>query len=155
MSAEPAAPSQRRSRRIMAAILAVLWLGLVGLPPAGLAVVRKSWMESLDRPEARSEWETFRGAMRAQSGRDGPVQRKVPKSVEPPGLVWLRDHFALACGAWLLFGTVLWGVTAFFIIGAGSQRAAAAARSPAENQPRRDGHHEKENDRDAKDAKQG
>jgi len=106
----------------MATILAAAWLAFVGLPPAGLAIVRTSWMERLDRPEARAEWDEFRGAMRAQTGRDGPVQRKVPKSVEPPGLVWLRDHFTLACVAWLLFGSVLWGVTAFFAIGVGSQR---------------------------------
>lgn len=137
------------------AILAVLWLAVVGLPPAGLAIVRESWMEALSQPEARGEWEEFRGAMRRQTGREGPVQRKVPKSTEPPGLVWLRDHFTLACVAWLLFGSVLWGVTAFFVIGVGSQRPAAAGRSSPENEPRGDSHHEKENDRNAKDANQG
>ena len=139
----------------MAAILAALWLAFVALPPVGLAIVRESWMHELDRPEARAEWEAFRGAMQAQTGREGPVQRKVPKSEEPPVLVWLRDYFTLACSAWLLFGSVLWGVMAFFVIGVGSQRKASASRSLAENEPRRDRDHEKENDRDAKDTNQG
>lgn len=168
MAAEPAAQPKPSSRWIMATILAAAWIAFVGLPPAGLAIVRTSWMERLNRPEARAGWDEFRGAMQAQTGRDGPVQRKVPKSVEPPGLVWLRDHFTLACVAWLLFGSVLWGVTAFFAIGVGSQRGAAVGRSPPEehsgaavgrsppeDEPRGDRHHEKENDRDAKDAKQG
>lgn len=139
----------------MATILAAAWIALVGLPPAGLAFVRTAWMERLDRPEARAGWDEFRDAMRAQTGRDGPVQRKVPKSAEPPGLVWLRDHFTLACAAWLLFGSVLWGVTVFFAIGVGSQRGEAVGRSPPEDEPPGDRHNEKENDRDAKDAKQG
>lgn len=155
MPAQSVAPPKPSSRRIVIAILAVIWLAVVGLPPAGLAIVRESWMERLDRPESRAGWEEFRGAMRAQTGRDGPVQRKVPKSVEPPGLVWLRDHFTLACVAWLLFGSVLWGATAFFVIGVGSPRRAAAGGSFPENQPRGDRHHEKKNDRDAKDANQG
>ena len=107
-----------RIRRSTILTLAATWIVFVGLPPAGLAVIREAWMERLSRPEAQRQWDDFRIAMREQTGRDGPVQRKLPKSREPPELVWLRDYFGLACGAWLLFGSVLWGFTAFFAMGA-------------------------------------
>lgn len=106
-----------RIPRSLVVALAVSWLAVVGLPPLGLSLIRGAWIERLSRPEVQRQWDEFRGAMRQQTGRDGPVQRKVPKSHEPPQLVWLRDHFALACAAWLLFGSVLWAVTAFFAAG--------------------------------------
>ena len=45
--------------------------------------------------------------MRAQTGREGPVQRKVPRSAEPPLRVWLRDYIGLAIAAWLILGGTL------------------------------------------------
>jgi len=87
----------RRKGVLLAAV--VLWCLLVGLPPMVLSSVREDWMSRLDRPEVSRDWEHFREDMRRQTGQQGPVQRKVPRSAEPPGLVWLRDHFPLACGA--------------------------------------------------------
>lgn len=146
-----------RAPRAIVAVLVLGWVVAVALPPVGLAVVRRSWLESLGRPETRARWDDFRDAMRTQTGRDGPVQRKVPRSVEPPGLVWLRDHFALACAAWMLFGSVLWGVLAVFTLGvsAVSRRRRGDDESPSEQETGGQRHHEKKDRRDAEDAEQG
>jgi len=45
------------------------------------------------------------------------VQRKVPKSTEPPLRVWLRDYHWLAIAAWILFGTVLSFFTGVMVMG--------------------------------------
>jgi hypothetical protein len=135
------------TRRTIVPPLVAAWLALVTLPPAVLLQVRSRWLEALDRPAVQADWDTFRNDMRTQSGRDapvtGPVQRKVPRSAEPPLKVWLRDYVGLAIAAWVLFGTVLFGFLA----------AMVAGLFP-ENDPRggRDTH--KDQERDGKDAQQ-
>jgi hypothetical protein len=127
-------PSPRR--RAILILAAALWGVVVGLPPLGLLLVREDWIARLDRPDVVREWDRFREDMRRQTGTDGPVQRKVPKSNEPPGLVWLRDHTGLACAAWLFFGTVLWGMVTLFAWGA----AGGSGMSPGRpSRPETDG----------------
>jgi hypothetical protein len=129
------------------AFLVASWLAVIIIPPAVLLQVRSRWLEALDRPAAQADWDTFRRDMRSQSGRDapvtGPVQRKVPRSVEPPLRVWLRDHVGLAIAAWVLFGTVLFGFSAAVVVGLF-----------AENESRGDRDTEKHQNRDADDAQQ-
>ena len=48
----------------------------------------------------------------------GPVKRREPKSLEPPALVLMRDHFAVCLGLALLLSTVLFGTFMFFVRGA-------------------------------------
>ena len=98
--------------------LLAAWLAAMILPPAILFRARDGWLRHLDRPEAQSGWDEFRRDMRRQSGRDGPVQRKVPKSAEPPARVWLRDYFQLAVVAWVLFVGVLGGFFSLLVAGA-------------------------------------
>jgi hypothetical protein len=99
-----------------AAVLAV-WLAALVVPPVMLLRARADWLQRLDRPEAQTQWDEFRRDMRQQSGREGPVQRKVPKSAEPPARVWLRDYFRLAVVAWLLFVGVLGGFFSLLVAG--------------------------------------
>lgn len=117
---------ERRSRLVAAVVVAV-WLASLALPPAILAVWRTSRLAELSRPKVQAEWDTFRAAMREQSGREGPVQRKVPKSPEPPELVWLRDYFGLAVTAWVALVGVLGGFIGLLVLGV----AEAGRRGPA------------------------
>jgi hypothetical protein len=115
-----------RRPRLVAAVVVAVWLATLALPPAILAVWRTSRLAELSRPEIQAEWDTFRAAMREQSGREGPVQRKVPKSPEPPELVWLRDYFGLAVTAWVALVGVLGGFLGLLVLG-----VAAGRRGPA------------------------
>jgi hypothetical protein len=59
-------------------------------------------------PTAQLQWDEWVEAARRQSEGNGPVQRRVPKSKEPPVLVLLRDHFPVCVfGTWL-FSTALY-----------------------------------------------
>ena len=126
---------------------------LLALPLALLVAKRDAWLATLDRPEAQARWDTFREAMREQADGRGPVQRKVPKSAEPPLRIWLRDHVWLAIAAWLVLGGTLALFTMLFVAGALETRPAAV--SAAEQQTRRDGHDEEQDQRDGADAEQG
>lgn len=89
--------------------VAIACVAAVVVPPVLFLRWREERLGVVGRPESRAEWQTFRAAMREQSGRSGPVQRKVPRSEEPPELVWLRDYASLAVGAWIVFTSVMGG----------------------------------------------
>ncbi len=140
-------------------LIVAVWLAALILPPVLLLRARADWLEQWDRPEAQSQWDAFRHDMRQQSGRDGPVQRKVPKSAEPPIRVWLRDYFQLAVVAWVLFMGVLGGFFTLLVVGVlrgaaagGTDSRQACATSLAQDQPRRQRNDEKQHERDADDT---
>jgi hypothetical protein len=67
-------------------------------------------------PRAQAEWTKWREDV--ESGAvpdDGAVSRRTPKSTEPPWLVLMRDHFAVCLTAAIVFSSLLFAVTAFFV----------------------------------------
>ncbi len=127
-------PAERRRsgrRRWVAAVFVLVWGAMMIVPPLYLVANRKAWLASLEAPVAQEDWEDFRRAMRAESGAEGPVgpvQRKVPKSVEPPLRVWLRDYLPLAIIAWGVLGGTLGGFLGLMIVGASGSRGGATRR---------------------------
>ena len=118
------------------------WLAAVAAPPLALVAWRERRLAEVASPEAQAEWDAFRADMRQQSDRDGPVQRQVPKSAEPPELVWLRDYLGLAIAAWVTLIGVLGGFLAALALG--MARAASAAEDGAAG----DCHDQKQNECD-------
>lgn len=143
-------PARRMSRAALGAAV-VLWLAILVGPPAYLLRHRTAWLASLEQPQAQARWDEFREAMRGQTGHAGPVQRKVPKSAEPPLRVWLRDYAWLAITAWVVLGGTLGLFTGLLALGA---TAGGGAASATENQPGRDGDHEEQDHGDAENAEQ-
>ena len=138
----------RRVPAVALAAAAVLWLVILVGPPLFLLGQRTAWLAALERPEAQARWDEFRDAMRGQTGREGPVQRKVPRSDEPPLRVWLRDYVWLAIAAWGVLGGTLGLFTGMLALGA------LGSDSAAEDEPRRGRDHEEQDDRDAENAEQ-
>ena len=67
--------------------------------------------------ESASDWQTWRDDVQQQQTRPGPVRRRVPQSAEPPALVLMRDYFVVCLVGAVLFVTVLYWVTAWFVRG--------------------------------------
>jgi hypothetical protein len=109
----------------VAVAVAIVWLAVVLGPPLALLDWRERRLPAVGSAEYQAGWDEFRDDMRRQSGREGPVQRKVPKSVEPPELVWLRDHVGLAVIAWMTLAGVLGGFLAVVFLGAVRQGTTA------------------------------
>jgi len=123
-----------RSGRSQAVVLAVVaaWLAAIVVPPVVLSGWRAERLAELSKPGVQADWDSFREAMRKESGTDGPVQRKVPKSAEPPELVWLRDFFVLAVVAWVALVGVLGGFASLLVLGiSGGAKPAATSRGSA------------------------
>jgi len=115
--------------------VALVWLAAVVAPPAALVAWRGARLAALDTPAMRDGWDEFRDDMRRQTGRDGPVQHKVPKSAEPPELVWLRDHTPLAVTAWVALVGVLGGVLGLLVVGVTRQRRLNVPGSAVPSRP--------------------
>lgn len=105
------------SSRIVSIAIITAWLAVVAGPPVALSIWRVGRLAELSEPGVQAEWDKFRAAMKKESGTEGPVQRKVPKSAEPPELVWLRDYFSLAVMAWMVLMGVLGGFVAALVMG--------------------------------------
>ncbi len=127
----------------MAVVLAG-WLATVVVPPVCLYAWRERRLAAISTPEAQRQWDAFRDDVRRQDQTPGPVKRKVPRSVEPPELVWLRDYAPLAATAWVVLAGVLGGMLGAMVVG--------VSRSAAQHQPARDGDHEKQHHGDGEHA---
>ena len=79
--------------------------------------LRRSTVPDLSSPKAISAWQTWREDVREQQANHGPVERRIPKSDEPPALVLMRDYFVVLMVGALLFSSVLYWIMAWFVTG--------------------------------------
>lgn len=138
----------------VAVAVAIVWLAVVLGPPLALLDWRERRLPAVGSAEYQAGWDEFRDDMRRQSGREGPVQRKIRKSVEPPELVWLRDYLLLAIAAWITLVGLLGGFLAAIALGVAraASTAGLAAASPAEDGAARGRHDQKQHERDSQHA---
>lgn len=112
---------QVRSRTRLGLLLCLIgYLALMVVVVWWLVSVRRSTLAELASAAARGNWQSWRDDVARQQARPGPVQRRVPKSVEPPALVLMRDYFGVSLAGAITFATVLYWVVAWFIAGIAS-----------------------------------
>jgi hypothetical protein len=92
----------------IAMVVAVIW---------SLASARESAFKNLGTQESIDDWKAWREDVREQQAEPGPVSRRVPKSAEPPGLVLMRDYYAVCLIGALVFTSLLYWVLAWFLRG--------------------------------------
>jgi hypothetical protein len=81
-------------------------------------VSAREWARvELAKPESSAAWEAWRADVRENQDKPVPVQRRVPKSAEPPALVLTRDYFAVILSGAIVFSTLLYWVVAWFVMG--------------------------------------
>lgn len=98
-------------------LIVATYLAVIAAVLGGLHGTRLSLLARLDTPAAHQQWETWRNEAQRQAEGGGPVQRRVPKSPEPPTLVLLRDYYGVCvAGAWL-FTTLLFAVLVLVVRG--------------------------------------
>ena len=101
------------------------YLAMLAAVVVTLLDVRRQSLATLDTPQARAQWDEWRKAAQREATGAGPVQRRVPKSSEPPALVLLRDYFGVCLAAAVTFSSLLFFVLMFTIRGAvGGARSA-------------------------------
>jgi hypothetical protein len=80
--------------------------------------VRQSIFATYSSPESIADWRQWKSDVEREQTNPGPVQRRIPKSDEPPALVLMRDYFAVSLTAAVFFTSLLYWVIAWFITGA-------------------------------------
>jgi hypothetical protein len=89
---------------------------------------RQQVLTTMSTAEARAEWDTWRDDVIRQQSNPGPVQRRIPKSTEPPALVLMRDYFTVSIVGATFFTSLLYWIVAWFVSG-----AISSSRHPANN----------------------
>ena len=95
-------------------------LGYIVLVAAvvGTMVRMRQWaVPDLSSPKSISQWQVWREDVREQQANPGPVERRVPKSDEPPALVLMRDYFTVLIIGAILFSSMLYWIIAWFVTG--------------------------------------
>jgi hypothetical protein len=96
----------------------LLYVGIIAAVAGALVRARQIAIDTYGSAEAQAEWDEWRDEARQMAEGTGPVQRRVPKSAEPPALVLMRDHFAACLVGSVLLTTVLFATFMFFVRGA-------------------------------------
>jgi hypothetical protein len=93
------------------------YIVLLGVVVGTMFGLRQSTIADLSSPKSISDWEAWRKDVQEQKSIRGPVERRVPKSDQPPALVLMRDYFAVLIVGAVLFSSLLYWITAWFITG--------------------------------------
>ena len=109
-----------RARRISGWLwcLIIGYVVLVCVVVGGMLWVRNTALAELSAPESIADWESWREDVRKEQTNPGPVQRRVPKSDEPPGLVLMRDYFVVSFVGATFFTSILYWIMAWLVTGA-------------------------------------
>jgi hypothetical protein len=94
------------------------YLVLVALVTFGLFYGRQQAFAIYGSEAAQAEWDVWRDDAKKLADESGPVKRRIPKSIEPPALVLMRDHFVVCLAGSLLLTSVLFGTFMILVRGA-------------------------------------
>ena len=103
--------------RIRGAVWMIAYVAVIGAVVGSLLSARRRALDEMNTPQARAEWETWRQSVRDEARAGAPVQRRVPKSGEPPMVVLMRDHFAVCLATAVVLSSALFTVMAFMLEG--------------------------------------
>jgi hypothetical protein len=108
-------PAQRSSRWM--SLWGACYVVLIAAVVWSMVTARRSALTNLATTESIDNWQAWREDVKHQQENPETVQRRIPKSPEPPALVLMRDYFGVSLTGALLFTTVLYWIMAWFITG--------------------------------------
>lgn len=95
--------------------IALYVLTMVGIV-WGIFDTRSKTIAEYSSAQAQADWNKWRDEATTQTN-DGTVVRRQPKSLEPPALVLMRDHFTVVVVAGVVFGSMLFLMLAVAVHG--------------------------------------
>ena len=106
-----------RTRKYLS-IATIVYFALTVALVWGLFAKRQNVLRELDSADARGDWQAWRSEVERQQQEPQTVARRVPKSAEPPALVFMRDYFVTCLVGAVLFVSLLFWAIAGLAIGA-------------------------------------
>lgn len=119
---------RRASRRLW--LCSACYALVMGLVVWSMFCARRWALVELATPQSVGDWQAWREEVVESQQRPGPVQRRIPKSNEPPALVLLRDYFAVLLSGAVLFSSLLYWVIAWMVMGALASRSGGQMKNP-------------------------
>ena len=105
-----------------ALVATLLWLlmyiVMLAAVIGGMLYVRGLAREVYGTPEAQAEWNAWRDEAKKMADEPNVVQRRMPKSAEPPALVLMRDYFVVCLVLAIVLSSVLFGTFMMLVRGA-------------------------------------
>ncbi len=83
----------------------------------GMISLRNMQLDQNNSATTQADWQQWRNEAARQSTGKGPVQRRVPKTLDPPIMVLFSDHFSVIVIFSLLFGSAFYFMLYFFVHG--------------------------------------
>lgn len=87
----------------------VAYLAVIALVICGVNYMRSVATAVYGTAAAQTEWDVWREDVKELEKQPYPVKRRVPKSVEPPALVLMRDYFGVCLAVAVVLSSVLFG----------------------------------------------
>ncbi len=103
-----------------------VYLGWMAFVVVYLLQFRQQQIAEFSTAQSQQDWQVWRNDPVQNAA--APVQRRPPKSAEPPALLLLRDHFDVVMAAAVVFGTALFGMLMFAVRGTFSSGSQVASR---------------------------
>lgn len=94
------------------------YVATIALVTAGVYYGRQQAVAVYGSGQAQQDWDAWRSDAKKMSEQRNQVQRRAPKSTEPPALVLMRDHFAVCLTIAIVLSTVLFGTFMLLVQGA-------------------------------------
>lgn len=115
-NAEDSADGRPRRQTVFRAGALIVYAILMAAVLFGLRQARDWSMQTFSPAQAKTDWQKFRDDT-AKYNDVSPVQRRVPRSLEPPALVLMRDYFVICNVIAVVLTTALYGAVTFMVLG--------------------------------------
>ena len=94
------------------------YFAVIALVVGGVNYMRSVATVIYGTAEAQTEWDEWREGVKELEKQPYPVKRRVPKSVEPPALVLMRDYYGVCLAVAVVLSSVLFGTLMVLVRGA-------------------------------------
>ena len=89
----------------------------------GMISLRNKQLDGNHSASTQADWQEWRHEAERQSTGKGPVQRRVPKTLDPPIIILFSGNFAVILIFSLLFGSAFYFILYFFVHGTLTRKA--------------------------------
>jgi hypothetical protein len=93
------------------------YAALIAAVAGSMLWARQSVLSGLATPESISDWQSWRSDVKQKQADSGQAERRIPKSDQPPALILMREYFSVLMTGAILFMSLLYWITAWFITG--------------------------------------
>jgi hypothetical protein len=124
-----ATASEARPRRWVW-LWATCYMVLIGTIVGSLFYAKRRMLAEFSNGTIVRDWQTWRDDVQQHEETLGPIERRVPTSVEPPALVLMRDYFGVSLAGAVVFTTLLYWIVVWLVTGAISTAPGLMSNEP-------------------------